>query len=247
MSFPFEKYLNGLKKCFDVLEKYSVPYYEEDKVKLLLDHIQCNHAEVKTQVSICHASFSNDFVQASTYMAKEISRIFPSSNIASVNFGKGKGKGQNMSSTGTRARCGKRKGGPSNKNNGVDISDPTRYFSKEEWKKLDADVRKKILDNPERKKKKLARTTSTLSTNSTTPGNNDQSLANSDASSKETEDRMVTAIIRGVLQSSGEDSSSSNRSVHQVTIGPHHGGRSISGGQSVASGKSGISFDVSRP
>jgi hypothetical protein len=89
-AFPFEKYVNHMKKCFDVLEKYQVPYYEEDKVKLLLDKIQNNNGEVKTQVSICRASYSTTFVETSTYMSREISRIFPSSNVASSTFGKGK-------------------------------------------------------------------------------------------------------------------------------------------------------------
>jgi hypothetical protein len=136
VAFPFEKYINRMKRCFDVLEKYQVPYYEEDKVRLLLDKIQNNHGEVKTQVSICRASYSSNFVQASTYMSREISRIFPSSNVSSTSFGKGKQRGgsRNVSSLGNK---GKKNGKRSivEKNNGVDISDLTRYYSKEEWKK----------------------------------------------------------------------------------------------------------------
>jgi hypothetical protein len=247
-SFPFEKYLNRLKKCFDVLEKYSVPYYEEDKVKLLLDRIQCNHAEVKTQVSICRASFASDFVQASTYMAREISRIFPMSNVASINFGRGNSRlkgGRNVSSAGRgRGRGGgKRKG---TFNNGIDVSDQTRYYSKEEWAKLDPEVKKKILDNPERKKKKAARLTSAVSSHSTSQHGGDEVSVLSAATSKDAEDRMVSAIIRGVLKSSGEDASS-NRSVSQASLGPRHGGRAVSSGQSAASVRSGVTFDLPPP
>jgi hypothetical protein len=135
-----------MKRCFDVLEKYQVPYYEEDKVKLLLDKIQSNHAEVKTQVSICRASYSQTFVDASTYMSREISRIFPSSNVASTSFGKGKNRNpnRNVSSLGNRNKQGGKRS-IVEKNNGVDISDLTRFYTKEEWKKLDADVKKRIL------------------------------------------------------------------------------------------------------
>lgn len=243
-SFPFEKYLNRLKKCFDILEKYSVPYYEEDKVKLLLDRIQCNHAEVKTQVSICRASFAGDFVQASTYMAREISRIFPSSNVASASFGRGnKSKGRNVSSAGRgKNKGGKRKG---THHNGVDISDQTRYYSKEEWAKLDAEVKRKILDNPERKRKKAARSTSAVSTHSSSSPSDEVSIFSA-AASKDAEDRMVSAIIRGVLKSTGEEASGS-RSVNQLSVGPRHGGRVTSGGQSTGSVRSGVTFDLPPP
>jgi hypothetical protein len=241
-SMSFEKYINRLKKCFDTLEKYGVPYYEEDKVKLLLDRIQCNHGEIKTQVSICRASYSSDFVQASTYMSREISRIFPNSNVASISFGKGKYKGRNVSSLhGKGKNKGKRKNGKE-MNNGVDVSDRTRYFSKDEWKKLDNDVRKKILDDPERqklKKQKAERHVNEVDSSNRNPGDNASVI------SKESEERMVAAIIRGVMQSSQEDANPSGRSVQQVAMGPRHGGRLISGGQSTSSIQSGVTFDRS--
>lgn len=107
VAFLFEKYINRMKRCFDVLEKYQVPYYEEDKVKLLLNKIQSNHEEVKAQVSmICRASYSATFVAASTYMSTEISWIVPSSNNASSNFRKGKqfNTNRNVSSLNYRNR-----------------------------------------------------------------------------------------------------------------------------------------------
>lgn len=242
-SMSFEKYLNRLKKCFDTLEKYGVPYYEEDKVKLLLDRIQCNHGEVKTQVSICRASYSADFVQASTYMSREISRIFPNSNVASISFGKGKYKGRNVSAIKGKGKK-KRAGGKNvEMNNGVDVTDRTRYYSKDEWKKLDPDVRKKILDDPERqriKKQKLSRNVNEVDTNRNTSGTDASS-----SMSKESEERMVAAIIRGVMQSSQEGANDGNRSIQQAATGPRHGGRLISGGQSISSIRSGVTFDRS--
>jgi hypothetical protein len=240
----FEKYINRLKKCFDTLEKYGVLYYEEDKVKLLLDRIQCNHGEIKTQVSICRAScYSTDFVQASTYMSREISRIFPNSNAASISFGKGKYKGRNVSSVNGKGKNkGKRRNGKE-MNNGVDVSDRTHYFSKDEWKKLDGDVRKRILDDPEHqklKKQKAERHVNEVDSINRNPGDNASVI------SKESEERMVAAIIRGVMQSSQEDANPSGRSIQQVAIGPRrHGGHLISGGQSISSVQSGVTFDIS--
>ena len=42
---------------------------------------------------------------------------------------------------------------------------------------------------------------------------------------------MVSAIIRGVFKSTGEEEASSSRSVtSQTSVGPCHGGHAISGG-----------------
>jgi hypothetical protein len=224
-AFSFEKYINRLKKCFDILEKYQVPYYEEDKVKLLLDRIQNNHGEVKTQVSICRANYSGSFVQASTYMSREISRIFPSSNVASINFGKSKNRGgRNVSSTKQRAQNGKRKG-LIVKNNGVDISDLTRFYTKEEWKKLDADVKKKILESPARKKlraeQKNQRGVSAIETGGSKDG---ASVVTGSSIDKDSEDRIVAAVIRGVIESSRTNQE--DRNVGEVASHtPSHGSR----------------------
>jgi hypothetical protein len=225
-AFSFEKYINRMKKCFDTLEKYQVPYYEEDKVKLLLDKIQNSHGEVKTQVSICRASYSSTFVEASTYMSREISRIFPSSNVASSTYGKGKHRNsnRNVSSLKNRRQRGKRL--IAEKNNGVDISDLTRYYSKEEWKRLDADVRKRILDNPARKKlrsekEQQKRDISAVGAGGQVPIDSNSSVV-TNSIDKESEDRIVAAVIRGVMESSR---SNQGRSVGEVASRPTHGSR----------------------
>jgi hypothetical protein len=54
-------------------------------------------------------------------MSREISHIFPASNVASVSFVKGKHcGGRNISSLKNRGQKGKRKGLIVEKNNGVD-------------------------------------------------------------------------------------------------------------------------------
>jgi hypothetical protein len=248
-AFSFEKYINRMKKCFDILEKYLVPYYEEDKVKLLLDKIQTNHGEVKTQVSICRASYSGTFVEASTYMSREISRIFPSSNVASSNFGKGKQRNtnRNVSSLNNRNRSGGKRS-IVEKNNGVDISDLTRFYTKEEWKKVDADVKKRILENPARKKlreEKKQREVSSIVTGAGKKVSSDEASIVTNSIDKESEDRIVAAVIRGVMESSVTNQ---ERSVGQVTTRPAHGSRigtSVAGSVagSIRSRGSSVTFD----
>lgn len=238
-AFSFERYINRLKKCFDVLDKYGVPYYEEDKVKLLLDRIQNSHAEVKTQVSICRASYSTTFVQATTYMSREISRIFPASNVTSANFGKGKTRQRNVSSAKTIR--GKRKGQIVEKNNGVDVSDLTRYYSKDEWKKLDNDTKRKILENPERKRAKADKEKRKVATITSDGHSNASSSID-----KESEDRIVAAVLRGVIESSRTNE---ERIVGQSSANPFHGSRAVSAAGSstgsVQSRTSTVTFDPS--
>jgi hypothetical protein len=79
-------------------------------------------------------NYSGSFVQASTYISREISRIFPSSKVASISFGKGKNRGgRNISSLKNRGQKGKSKGLSLEKNNGVDISNLTKIYTKEEY------------------------------------------------------------------------------------------------------------------
>ena len=77
-SYTFEKYATKLKNSFDILARYKVPYYEEDKVKLLLDRIQTSSGELKTAISICRENHGDTFTKAVTFMQTNISRIFPS-------------------------------------------------------------------------------------------------------------------------------------------------------------------------
>jgi hypothetical protein len=91
--------------------------------------------------------------------------------------------------------------------NGVDISDPTRYFSKEEWSKLDNDTRKRILDNPDRASKKKARTGSSVSSIVT--------------ASEEEQNRLVASIINGVMNASAQNVAPPE----SVQVPPRHGSR----------------------
>jgi hypothetical protein len=217
-AFSFEKYINRMKKCFDTLEKCQVPYYKEDKVNLLLDKIQNSHGEVKTQVSICRVSYSSTFVEGLTYMSREISRIFPLSNEQHM---------EKVSIAILIVIKNQRQNGKrliAEKNYGIDISDMTHYYSKEEWKRLDANVRKKILDNPARKKLKMERgqqkrDISAVGAGGQAPIDSNSSVV-TNSIDKESEDRIIAAVIRGVIESSRLNQ---DRNVGEVASRPSHG------------------------
>ena len=46
-NFSFEKYVTNMKKIFNLLENCKVPLYEEDKVRKLLDNINCRNNDLK--------------------------------------------------------------------------------------------------------------------------------------------------------------------------------------------------------
>ena len=169
-SFSFEKFATKLKSCFDVLERYKVPKHEEEKVKLLLQKIQTSSYELKTEISICRNNHGNTFEEAVTYLQTGISRIFPQHNPTGrrrrqINatgrggrFGGrgGRGRGRGGRGRGGGGRGGRGRGGNGDGErkfeNGVDITDFTRFFHDDEWNKLSYETRDKIHACPERAK-----------------------------------------------------------------------------------------------
>ena len=60
-TFSFEKYVIKTKKKLNVLDNYNVPLYEKDKVRQLLDNINCPNNDLKTKVIICISIHSDIF------------------------------------------------------------------------------------------------------------------------------------------------------------------------------------------
>ena len=87
-TFSFEKYVTKLLEIFNLHQTYKVPLYEKDKVDYLLDKINCPDKEFQIQVSITRSSHSKTFVQASTYLQTEVSRIFPEAQPGSGHYNK---------------------------------------------------------------------------------------------------------------------------------------------------------------
>ena len=163
-TFSFEKYVTKLLAIFNILEKYKFPVYEKDKVDHLLNKIQCADKDFQMTVNICRSSHSDNFVQASTYLQTEVARIFPEAQPSSGRYGKrryvkafgrgggrgGRGRGR-LGGRGGRGQGGRGRGKP-NKENGVDISDPTRWYDKEELSALSSATRNYVLQHPDRQK-----------------------------------------------------------------------------------------------
>lgn len=145
-------------------------------------------------------------MEASTYMSREISRIsFPMSNVASFSFGKGKQRNTNRNVSSFN-NCNKQRGKRLivEKINGVDVSDLTRFHSKKEWSKVDADVKKGILENPAWKKLREERKQHDVSAVGI-GGNHKVPLDGANivfiAIAKESKGRIVATVVHGVMDS----------------------------------------------
>ena len=165
-TFSFDKFVTKMKEGFNTLEKYEVPVHEENKVKMLLDKIQCPNQELKSEVILCRSTHNN-FSDASTYLQTAVTRIFPSFQPSSGRYGKrhrevnsaGRGRGGRGRGRGRGGRGGQGKGKKPNSTieNGVDISDVTRWYSEKEFSKLSHDTRAYILNHEDRIKAVNAR------------------------------------------------------------------------------------------
>ena len=210
-TFSFEKYVTIMKMNFEVLRKYEVPVHEEDKTRMLLNNINCPNAELKTEINICRSQHADTFENASTYIATQISRIFPEYQPSSGRyakggrgyrgysggrnisaFGRGRGRFQGRGGRGNRGGRGARgygrggrggRGGRPTIENGIDISDPTRWYDESEFSALSHETRKRILENPTRAEAIEARRKRRKTSSSTTSQGSTQ----------------IAAIITGVM------------------------------------------------
>ena len=185
-TFSFEKYVTALNGIFKTLERYNEPMYESDKVKSLLDKCQNNNTEFKQSVQMCR-TLHTQFEDAVTFLKKEVGRIFPDV--------KGTGRKRNISNV------NKGKGGKSNMVNGVDISDLSRWYQDEEFKKLPQWAQKKIATHPthmksnegKRKKKKEARDSRSAAAVTT-----DGATGGGVSEVQDHQNRLVASIINGM-------------------------------------------------
>ena len=112
-SFSFERFITEMQKHFKVLERYEMPVHEQKKVETLFDKCQNNHPEFKMEVGICRSQ-NDTFIVAITYLKTAVARIFPEGK-------KGVGRPRQISAA---------------KVNGIDLSDFTKNYSKQEINKL---------------------------------------------------------------------------------------------------------------
>ena len=87
-TFSFDKFVTKLKEGFNTLEQYGVPVHEENKVKMLMEKVQCSNQELKSEVILCRSTHNN-FSNAATYLQTAVTRIFiPTYQPSSGRYGK---------------------------------------------------------------------------------------------------------------------------------------------------------------
>jgi len=139
---------------------------ERQKVEKLLSCIQTQDMEMIAQKSIIASQYSDDFSGACNYFSAQVSRLHAGAQLENSKYknkrnvsalqgrgsGRDGGRGGGRSRFGGRGRFGSRgnsgrsggRGGRGNGNgngngtsiNGVDVADPTRSFTNEEWEQL---------------------------------------------------------------------------------------------------------------
>lgn len=156
-QYSFESYVTKLSEAFEILKDNNVEKAERDKVDCLLDGILSENQIVVTaktnvrmnqamrtsfQIAVDHLSelIGSTFANAS-YAGKR-----PARNISRMETGRG-GRGRGRGGRGGRGGGrgdNRSKGGKFH--NGVDISDLTRNFTNEEWRKLSPEIMQNVRD-----------------------------------------------------------------------------------------------------
>jgi hypothetical protein len=157
-SMSFEKCTEIMTKCFNTLHKDPDQRYSpRQKVEKLLKAIKCQDGELLAAKVVVDQQYPRDFVGACGYFSQQVARIH---GPAQLEYKQQRGKkrgiyaidtrhargGRGRGRTGYRGRHGGRGGrgggrGRGNSNNthlmnGIDVSDPTRNFTTQEWETL---------------------------------------------------------------------------------------------------------------
>jgi hypothetical protein len=120
-----------------MLEDNNQGWHDAQKVNKLLAGIQSNNPEITGLKPLIRKEYPNDFEAAATQLAGQISLIYSESN----NDADGRNKrrisavDQNHNAGGRGRQRGGRNNGQ-NMINGVDVSNPNRNFSNDEWHRL---------------------------------------------------------------------------------------------------------------
>jgi hypothetical protein len=144
-AFSFENYITRMSECFELMKDNEQGLSEGQKVKKMLDGVVSTNAEVVAIKAVVRSTYPNDFSAASTLMAGQIALLFPAATnelrnkrkISAVNAGPGTPNlGRGRGGRGGGGRGGGGRHGNAHMLNGVDVSDPMRNFTSDEWKRL---------------------------------------------------------------------------------------------------------------
>ena len=145
-----------MTKCFNTLHKdIDQRYSDRQKVEKLLKAIRCQDAELLAAKSIIDQQYPRDFVGACAYFSQQVARIHGPAQLeyrqsrnkkrgiyavdsragrggrARGRFGQRSGRGgRNYQGRGGRAHTTR------NSINGIDVTDPNRNFTAQEWEAL---------------------------------------------------------------------------------------------------------------
>ena len=184
------------KKAFDTLAQYGQPKTEREKVQILLDQINTNDSRLTTSIGICRDRYANTFTQACTYISSEIVVIYPQHQPNA--FGR-RGRGGKKPQVRSVYSIKKAKGRVTC--NGVDLSDTTKYFTKDEFQKMGKAGRDYLNKCPKRKAFKEAY------------NRNKKRKVDGD-------NKHIAAIINGVMQATRHE----NESISSSSIPSHVSG-----------------------
>ena len=163
-TMSFEKVTEMMTKCFNTLHKDpDERYSDRQKVEKLLKAIKCQDGELVAAKAIIDQNYPRDYVGACGYFSKQVARIHGHAQLEykqqrskkrgiyaidsrSQRGGRGRGRTGNRGGRG-RGSAGRGRGGRGNTHimNGIDVSDPTRNFTNQEWEALGASNRSLIL------------------------------------------------------------------------------------------------------
>jgi hypothetical protein len=132
-TFSFEEYVTRLHECFEALDDNHQGLIDAHKVDKLLAGVQSNNVEVTALKTYIRAQHANDFNAAANHMAQQIVAIYPAAHIQDPRIKR------RMAAVETSARgCGRfgNRNGGRNMIHGVDVSNPNRNFTNDEWNKL---------------------------------------------------------------------------------------------------------------
>ena len=154
-SMSFEKCTEIMTKCFNTLHKdIDQRYSDRQKVEKLLKAIRCQDAELLAAKSIIDQQYPRDFVGACAYFSQQVARIH---GPAQLEYHQSRNKKRGIYAIDSRAGRGGRArgrfGGRGRRDgrgqtgrgrgaqathiiNGIDVSDPNRNFTANEWEAL---------------------------------------------------------------------------------------------------------------
>lgn len=160
-SFSFESFITKLNGAYQVLDENGEGKSTRTKIEELLSKINSNHADIRSAIGVIRMSseYNNDFTLTVNKLSEVITQIFPSiqgrergrriSSVGNAKDTRRAGRGDNAHRGGRGGRHGRGgrgqgRGYRPNIVNGVDISNPNRYYTAEEWEKLPVPVRKEL-------------------------------------------------------------------------------------------------------